>query len=89
MIKRVKVKNFKRFEDECFDLSENIVFAGPNITGKSTLLQAISVWYLVLKKWLIERGPESGSKAKKRLGVAITRQDFTAIPIREMALLRS
>jgi predicted ATPase len=87
MIKQVKIKYFKRFEEESFEMSDSIILAGPNNTGKSTLLQAISVWYLVLKKWLSERGPESGSKAQKRLGVAITRQDFTAIPIREMNLL--
>ncbi len=87
MIERVKLKYFKRFEKEIFDISDSIILAGPNNTGKSTLLQAIAVWNLALRKWLAERGPESGSKAQKRTGVAITRQDFTAIPLREMNLL--
>jgi len=87
MIEQVTLNNFKRFRQEIFDVSGNIVLAGPNNSGKTSLLQAISVWNLGLRKWLAERGPESGSKARKRTGVAITRKDFTAIPLREMDLL--
>jgi len=87
MISRVSVKCFKRFEDQPFDLSEHIVLAGPNNSGKTTLLQAIALWYLALQKWVAERGPKSGSKAKQRTGVPITRKDLTAIPLRELNLL--
>lgn len=84
MIKRVRVRHFKQFDDHVFDLSESIVLAGPNNSGKSTLLQAIAVWNLALQKWLAKR---ASSKAKKRSGVSVTRKDFTAIPLREMNLL--
>jgi len=87
MIKQVSVRYFKRFKDEVFDVDGNVVLAGPNNSGKSTLLQAIAVWNLALTKWLAEKAPETGSKAKKWAGVAITRKDFTAIPLREMKLL--
>jgi len=87
MIQRVVVRNFKMFREESFDLSDSVILAGPNNRGKTSLLQAIAVWNLGLQKWLAERGPESKSKAKKRTGVAITRQDFSAIPLREMNLL--
>lgn len=87
MIKQVTLRYFKRFQEEIFDVSGNVVLAGPNNSGKSTLLQALAVWNLAKQKWLSERGPESGSKARKRTGVAITRKDFTAIPLREMNLL--
>lgn len=87
MIKRVHLRYFKRFEDQAFDLSDTIVLAGPNNTGKTTVLQAVAVWNLALRKWISERGPGSGSKARKRTGVPITRKDFTAIPLREMNLL--
>lgn len=39
MIKKVTVHNFKRFEDQTFDLAETIVLAGPNNSGKSSLLR--------------------------------------------------
>lgn len=87
MIQQVQVSYFKKFEDETFEITDSVILAGPNNTGKSTLLQAISVWSLALRKWLSERGPGSGSKASKRTGVAITRNEFTAIPLREMNLL--
>ncbi len=87
MITKVKVEYFKRFSDETFDLGDDIVLAGPNNSGKSTLLQAISIWNLGLQKWLSEHA--ESSKAKQRTGVPITRKDFTALPLREMNLLWS
>lgn len=87
MIDKVKVSYFKSFEDETFDLSDHIILAGPNNSGKTTLLQAIVVWDLALRRWKERRGPESGSKAQQRTGVPLTRKDFTALPLREMNLL--
>ena len=84
MIERVRIKNFKRFEDHSFSLSESVVLAGPNNTGKSTLLQAIATWKFALDRWLAQR---EGSTAVKRSGVAIPRTDFTSVPLREMNLL--
>ena len=85
MISRIRVRHFKAFESQSFDLSDHIVLAGPNNSGKTTLLQAIVVWNLALQRWRFERGGES--KGKERTGVPITRKDFTAIPLREMNLL--
>ena len=87
MITRVCLEYFKRFPQQTFELPERIVLAGPNNSGKTTLLQAIAVWNMALRVWKERRGPESGSKAKERTGVQITRKDFTAIPLREMNLL--
>lgn len=87
MIKKVTLNYFKLFDDKKIDLSGSIVLVGPNNSGKTTLLQAIAVWNLALSKWLAERGPETGSRARKHTGVPITRKDFTAIPLREMNLL--
>jgi len=50
MINKVILKNFKRFKEEQFLLSESVVLAGPNNAGKSTLLQAIATWKLGLAK---------------------------------------
>jgi energy-coupling factor transporter ATP-binding protein EcfA2 len=87
MITRASVKYLKRFQDQSFDLSEHIVLAGPNNSGKTTLLQAIALWYLAMQKWTAARGPRSGSTARDRTGVPITRKDLTAIPLRELNLL--
>jgi len=87
MIKEVTVRYLKMFEDETFNLSDHIVLAGPNNTGKSTLLQAIMIWNLSLSEWNKRRGSKSKSTAKKRTGIPLARKDFTAIPLREMNLL--
>jgi predicted ATP-binding protein involved in virulence len=55
MIRRVSIRYFKRFEDITFDLSDHVILAGPNNSGKTTLLQAIVVWNLALQRWKVER----------------------------------
>ena len=84
MIHRVTIRHFKRFRDQAFDLAESVVLAGPNNAGKSTLLQAIAAWKLGIDRWVAQR---EGSRAVARSGIAITRGDFTAVPLREMNLL--
>ena len=84
MIRRVTIRNFKRFREQRFELADSVVLAGPNNAGKSTLLQAIATWKLALDRWVAQR---TGSKAVKRSGVAIPRADITAAPLREMNLL--
>ncbi|HUY32759.1 MAG TPA: AAA family ATPase [Pirellulales bacterium] len=83
MISRVRVVRFKRFSDQTFDLSGNsVLLAGPNNSGKTTLLHAIAAWNLALKRWFAERGPSGG---KRRISVVL--DEFTALPLREMNLL--
>jgi predicted ATPase len=83
MIKKVRVRYFKQFDQQEFDLADHVILAGPNNTGKTTLLQAIATWNLGLQKWKERRGPDTRSKAKQRTGVPLTRQEFTSLPLRE------
>lgn len=85
MITEVTIENFKLFEEVTFKLDDAIVLAGPNNSGKSTLLQTIATWYLGSKRWLQERGEKP--PAKRKTGVPITRKEFTVVPLREMNLL--
>ena len=84
MIRRVTIRNFKRFREQAFELADSVVLAGPNNAGKSTLLQAIATWRFGLERWVAHR---SGGRAVTRSGVAIPRADITAVPLREMNLL--
>jgi len=86
MITSVTVRRFKSFGDETIELDEAVVLAGPNNSGKTTLLQAIATWHAALQQWLTRRKPGE-TTAKARSGVQMLRQQFTAIPVREMALL--
>jgi len=84
MITKITTHYFKRFETQEFPLEPLTLLAGPNNSGKSTLLQAAMVWNLGMKKWWEKKGPKSGSKAKDRPGAPITRQEFTALPLPSM-----
>jgi hypothetical protein len=84
MISKVRISRFKRFDDETFDLSgDAVVLAGPNNSGKTTLLHAISAWNLALRRWLLDTEGRKGRV--KRIGVTL--DEFTALPLREMNLL--
>ncbi len=80
----MRIANFKRFRDETFELAETTVLAGPNDAGKSTVLQAIATWKLLLDRWVAAR--ESGERIG-RSGVRILRSDLASVPVREMNLL--
>ena len=84
MITKITTQYFKRFETQEFPLEPLTLLAGPNNSGKSTLLQAAMVWNLGMQKWWEKKGPGSGSKAKDRPGAPITRQELTALPLPSM-----
>ncbi len=84
MIDEVRISHFKRFEvDEVIDVSGDVVLlAGPNNSGKSTVLQALAAWNLAMQRWLAERGERQSQKR-----ISLTVDEFTAAPVREMNLL--
>jgi energy-coupling factor transporter ATP-binding protein EcfA2 len=85
MIKEVVLRRFKRFEEERFPLGGNIVLAGQNNSGKTTVLQAISAWALAFEQWKLLHDPSKhgGYYAKK----PVARQAFSAVPLRAFDLL--
>ena len=80
MIRRVSIKNFKRFREEEFELADTVVLAGPNNAGKSTLLQAVATWKLGIDRLAAQR---AGGMGATRSGVAIPRAEITMVPLRE------
>ena len=84
-ISKVIIRNFKRFQEETFDLSGHVVIAGPNNCGKTTLLQAIATWSLALERWreLGSYRQYKGSYTK----APIARQAFYSVPLRAFDLL--
>ena len=84
MIQRIELTNFKTFEKLAIPLGQVTLLVGPNNSGKTTLLQALTLWDIALRKWWDQK---ASSKAKERKGVTINRQDLYAIPIPEAKLL--
>ncbi|OHD54777.1 MAG: hypothetical protein A2Y33_02065 [Spirochaetes bacterium GWF1_51_8] len=78
MIKKIKIKNFKRFEKTEFDLDSVVVFVGPNNYGKTTALQAIYLWELGLNSWKSHLATKPNSK--RTTGLTINRKNILAIP---------
>lgn len=52
---------------------------GPNNSGKTTLLQALSLWEVGMKKIYEQKGKNSGRT--KRVGIAINRKELLSIPV--------
>lgn len=84
MIHTVRIRGFKRFGEVEFRLPGHVVLAGPNNTGKTTVLQAIASWDLALTRWL-ELDDFNPRQGYTRAPVA--RQDFSAVPLRSFDLL--
>jgi AAA15 family ATPase/GTPase len=82
MIAKIRIKNFRQIKDQTINLSQAVVIIGPNNGGKTTLLQAISLFAISLRAWGTQRINKK-SKAQKRTGVAINLEDILNIPISE------
>jgi energy-coupling factor transporter ATP-binding protein EcfA2 len=80
MITRVVIENFKRFPRIDVELGELVALIGPNNSGKTSLLQALSLWQLGVTRWVEKRG-DAKSQAKERTGVVINRKDIAAVPV--------
>ena len=84
MIRTIRIRGFKRFDEVEFHLPGHVVLAGPNNTGKTTVLQAVASWALALQRWreLNNFNPGTGYQF-----APITRQTFAAVPLRSFDLL--
>lgn len=82
MISKLRVVNFRQIKDQTIDLAQAVVIAGPNNGGKTTLLQAISLFAIAVRSWSTNR-VDKKSKAQKRSGVAINLEALLNIPITE------
>lgn len=89
MIKKVTIKNFKKFENAPFELNTSSVslFVGPNNGGKTTALQAVSLWSYLIQEWNEAKGKDSKSRANKRTGTPVTRNALYAVPVQDIRLL--
>jgi ABC-type Mn2+/Zn2+ transport system ATPase subunit len=86
MITKITIRNFKKFEEVSFELSNPVVLIGPNNSGKTSILQAITLWEAGLKKWAGEKTGK-GSKGGKQLGRPINRKDLISLPVPSAKLL--
>lgn len=79
MLTRLRVRNFKRFINEEVELGKAVLLIGPNNSGKTTALQALSLWDIGLRRWIEKR--KGKSSPEKRSGVTVNRRDLVSIPV--------
>ena len=78
MIHSVRIRGFKQFGEIEFRMPGHVVLAGPNDTGKTTVLQAIASWALALRRW---RELNDFNRRRGYARAPITRQAFPAVPL--------
>ena len=78
MLTKLTIRNFKRFGEVEIELGNPVVFIGPNNSGKTSAMQALTLWDIGVKRWIEKRGGKS--VPKKRPGVTLNRRDLLAIP---------
>ena len=77
MLTRLIVRRFKGLEEIDIGLGNPVVFVGPNDSGKTSALQALTLWDLGLRRWTEKRG---GRPPAKQPGVVVSRRDLVGVP---------
>ena len=85
MLTKLICRNFKNFENVEVELGNPVVFIGPNNSGKTTALQALTLWEIGLKRWNENR--KGKKNPEKRPGVVINRLNLISVPVPEARLL--
>jgi ABC-type arginine transport system ATPase subunit len=85
MLTKITIRNFKSLSSVEIPLDQNVVLIGPNNAGKTSALQALTLWELGIRTWFDKRGLED--KSSQRAGVAINRRDLIALPVPDSKLL--
>ena len=81
-LKKVELKNFKRFNNHTIELKPQIMLTvGGNNAGKSTLLHALATWEFCKTVLLFEKGEEALLETFKGNGLGVTIDDFTPLII--------
>ncbi len=82
IIHYIKLHNFKVFgEEKMIELDQPSVLIGPNNSGKTSILQALALWSIGLKRWYESKGD---TKAVKNITTGINRLDIIQVPVQEV-----
>ena len=88
MLTKITIRNFKLFNDVEIPLGNSFVFVGPNNSGKTSALQALTLWRVGLQKWANKYDIDNPSSIPgKRPGVTVNRLDLISLPVAEMDLM--
>lgn len=80
MITQLTIRNFKSIHEETYSFSKFDLLVSRNNCGKSTILQALSIWQFCLNEF--HRAKRRGTTGKQ-----VVLPNFTALPVPEFNLL--
>ena len=81
MIRKIRVRGFKRFADQEFEIPGHLVVAGANNSGKTSLLQAVTAWTEIALRWSRSNPDLARDEAGEYLTTNITVDSFGAMPL--------
>ena len=88
MLTKITIRNFKLFERAEIPLGNGFVFIGPNNGGKTSALQALTLWQIGLQKWAERHASRDKNEIPvKRPGVTVNRLDLIPLPVAEADLI--
>ena len=90
-ITRLTIDNFKCFQhhEQSFDSLITLI-EGKNNSGKTTIIQALSLWSFALSRWRTGRGAkivQKKSRSQQIPGQPLVRRDFTPLPVPHFSML--
>lgn len=80
MITKLRLKNFKKVQEQEFNFNQFELLVGSNNSGKSTVLQALAIWQFCVDQF---RRAQKGGKR----GIQVVLPSFTVLPLPEFNLL--
>jgi ABC-type multidrug transport system ATPase subunit len=83
-IRYVEIENFKTFAGTLhIDLGHPAVLIGPNNAGKTSVIQALSLWSRGVKSWYEKKGEPRTKETRERLSAGINRLNILDVPVSE------
>ncbi|OGR02967.1 MAG: hypothetical protein A2511_06825 [Deltaproteobacteria bacterium RIFOXYD12_FULL_50_9] len=83
-IRYVEIENFKTFSSKLhIDLEHPAVLIGPNNAGKTSVIQALSLWSRGVKSWYEKKGAPRKKEKRERLSAGLNRLNILDVPVSE------
>jgi hypothetical protein len=80
----VEIENFKTFSNRIrIELNHPAVIIGPNNSGKTSVIQALSLWDRGVKSWYEKKGDTNSTHERERYGAGINRLNMLEVPVGE------
>ena len=81
MIKKIRIRGFKKFAEQEFEIPRHLVVVGPNNSGKTSLLQAVGVWTEIALRWS-QQNPDLVRESDRNYAATnITVDSFGSVPL--------